>query len=656
VRCRGVRIFAVFLIAACANAPAPPSGQVAETTSPVAMMNPSVDPWSNTRADPYAVAAPPTPPRSPAPTIAGPTRTELVVDRTPAKRVAAISGTIELLAVTDDGRTAITADVSGSVRLWPTLDGKREPLVVTLPAPSMLAIARHDDAFAIASVDAIGQLQLVHATDTAEVTRRLDVGLARPVVALYATPAAFLALRDDRVVTLLDLDGAIRGELAAEPGEYLASVAVRDGAALALIEDEESVRGRWIDLAVAKWGATTKALPFRDGENVVLSSNHARVAGRRKRGNVIAIVALATGKIVDTFEAGADARAIGFHTDRQLVLQVGDGAWFSNNENDGFSARAFAFAKRQLFTDSDTAISIRSANAPIAHVGYKLSTITQMRPTKTGYLATDLRSIVELDASFKTRAGFSVADGAGGLEQLVLIDGERAIGFSYAENRSLYLFSTKSQASTLVADSVDRFEYEPKTRLLYYLQQGKHHIARFDTTAKVFERAAVVSENTSTFVLLDPLDRKGDEIAEIRALNQKYFVKTGRFDANGFTATREREAMPSQVWWDDSGDVRMSVRSSRVRAKSADGTMTAEIVGHRRLELREGKTVRWSVPSVGAFDLLWTPHGELVLFGAGMAKIDLATGALRDRQCGAWFGRWQNEPESFGTPSLCEVP
>ena len=69
-----------------------------------------------------------------------------------ALREAPPAGAIDLVAVTPDGGAAITADLGGGIRLWPTLDGSREPRVVTLEPPTDLALARAGSGF-IARVD-----------------------------------------------------------------------------------------------------------------------------------------------------------------------------------------------------------------------------------------------------------------------------------------------------------------------------------------------------------------------------------------------------------------------------------------------------------------------------------------------------------------------
>src|SRR6187455_2402309 len=63
---------------------------------------------------------------------------------------APTGGTIAALAVTPDGTAEVTADELGGVRLWPALDGSREPRVVVVPEPHALAIGTRQGGFTIA--------------------------------------------------------------------------------------------------------------------------------------------------------------------------------------------------------------------------------------------------------------------------------------------------------------------------------------------------------------------------------------------------------------------------------------------------------------------------------------------------------------------------
>src|SRR6184192_590488 len=89
-------------------------------------------------------AAPPAPPVIPQPTEPPPSA-EVVHPASRAAIEAPHGGAISTLAVTPDGTAAITADQLGGMRLWPVLDGSREPLVVDLPHARDLAIGTRAD-------------------------------------------------------------------------------------------------------------------------------------------------------------------------------------------------------------------------------------------------------------------------------------------------------------------------------------------------------------------------------------------------------------------------------------------------------------------------------------------------------------------------------
>lgn len=613
------------------------------------------DPWANTW--PSTTAASPRPPfevRLAAPIIGTLPRVDVKVDPSPG--VASIASTIEVLAVTSDARSAVTADVHRSVRLWPTLDGKREPLVIHMRAPDMLAIVRDPDAFVIAGVDTAGQLELLRATPHGETTQRVEIELPRPLVAVHATTRGFVVLRDDRAAMVLDLDGTRRGELVSEPGEYLASIAVHGDRALAIIERDEKTHGRWIDLATGQWGAETASLPIL-ADHVVLSPDHERVAGfRRGKRGVIATVALASGTIVDTMKAlGTGPRLVGFVDDNKVVVTSENRAWWRGSKVEA-GGQIFVTASGVLIGGADINITVTSPGEYSKYIGYRMTAPVQMRAAGDGYVATDGDALVRLDARFRTRAGYDVSEIQENIGQISLVDGRHALGYSAIADRSIYLLSTNFENATLVATQINWWEYEPTSRLLHYSTSSGEYLARFDPQAAAFDTPVKVDAKPGELVLLDATEKKG-EVAIMVRVDAELSVDTtfGVIKANAFVKTDERKLKPSDEWWDNIRDPRMLVRSQQARARSLDGTLVAEL-RESRLSLRDGDTVRWTVPSAGASQLLWTPRGELVVFGSGMATVDLATGALRDRQCGMWFGAWDVPPETFGSSLLCEEP
>jgi hypothetical protein len=187
----------------------------------------------------------------------------------------------------------------------------------------------------------------------------------------------------------------------------------------------------------------------------------------------------------------------------------------------------------------------------------------------------------------------------------------------------------------------------------------RREFARFDLEDHVFgPQVEVPLQGNERVVLLNPAESNNDDIAIVLPSNSDHTIQA-RFAVvkdGKLVETTQRVFTPNQKWWDEVADPEALVRSRRPRARSADGSLMAEI-HDSRLELRADKEVRWTVPNpnMTLAQILWNRHGELVAYGAGVATIDLATGALRDRQCGFWFGRWEYPPDSFDTPLLCEV-
>jgi hypothetical protein len=59
----------------------------------------------------------------------------------------------------------------------------------------------------------------------------------------------------------------------------------------------------------------------------------------------------------------------------------------------------------------------------------------------------------------------------------------------------------------------------------------------------------------------------------------------------------------------------------------------------------------------GAEEVAWTSAGDLIAFGSGAARIDLATGAALERRCGWELGLWDDNNAVFAVGAkLCEAP
>lgn len=593
------------------------------------------------------------------------------------------AATITALAITDDGTVAATTDAMRSARLWPTLDGTREPVVLTMRPPATLAITRTrgDDAdLVIAGLDDAGQLELVRTTAAGETVRRTFVETGRPLVAIQATPHGILALRDDRAIVAVTLDGAALGTLVADPGEHITSIAVRRDRVLAMFETGEEVRGRWIDMTGGlRWAARTVALPIGP-RPVALSPDGTRLAGVARNGKSVPIVELATGRVIvrpykETF-ADPKLRAVGFLANDVLAIASSGEriTWWgraSTEEDFALATGESRVGDKRLIGDSSGVLALTgSVDETVYFLGYRMGSIDALLPSGAGLLATDTRSIVQLDTSLHTRAVHELPteEATRSWHGVVLVDRTHVLAHSYARGGSgLYMVDLATQKATLVERSASALGYEPSTRLLAFQTATSIELAVFDPRTGTFgESTALPVELRSNprAKLLDPSKARGNVLA---------FASNTRPDVIHLTLVKSfdpkrdvpielgasRDVRVDESFWDTNGDplsVLDRLLPPQTRIASNDRALTAEL-HDQRITLRDkAGTEKWTVPSAGATGVVWTPDGTLLAYGPGLARLDLQSGALVDRQCGWRFGRWTMQPGGFGGTSLCEAP
>src|SRR3954462_10648055 len=122
---------------------------------------------------PAPVPTPPVAPAVPAPPPAP-----------PPPLTAAHGAEIAALTTTADGVAAATAARLGGVRLWPVLDGTREPVVIQGTPPRALALVRDGDGFAIGMLDAAGGVRVVRTTAAGAVRDRVTLRGEAPATAI----------------------------------------------------------------------------------------------------------------------------------------------------------------------------------------------------------------------------------------------------------------------------------------------------------------------------------------------------------------------------------------------------------------------------------------------------------------------------------------
>ncbi len=128
----------------------------------------------------------------------------------PRARGVPHTGSIDLIALTADGKAALSRDINGGVRFWAALDGSAQPIPVPLRGAVALSLAQRGREAVAAAVDTAGGTHFYRiAADGAfaETAALPPAHKVRSITVLEGGIMA-LALRDDRSIELVSTDSA----------------------------------------------------------------------------------------------------------------------------------------------------------------------------------------------------------------------------------------------------------------------------------------------------------------------------------------------------------------------------------------------------------------------------------------------------------------
>ncbi len=144
-------------------------------------------------------------------------------------------GLIAHLAVTDQADAAVSVDNLGGLRLWPTLDGTREPIPFAVSGAQTLAITHAGNELLVGVVDEAGAGHLLRFTRAGALRANVPLPGETAIEQLIAIDGGVLVARADASLERYDAAGNRLGRIAIESGERLGAIAFRHGAAAALI-------------------------------------------------------------------------------------------------------------------------------------------------------------------------------------------------------------------------------------------------------------------------------------------------------------------------------------------------------------------------------------------------------------------------------------
>ena len=465
----------------------------------------------------------------------------------PPPPTAAHGGEIAALGATTDGLAVATADRVGGIRLWPVLDGTREPVVIQGTASRAIALVRDRDGFAIGMLDAAGGVRVVRTTAAGAVRGRATPADAAAAIELAATAEGLLILRADQTIELVDAGGARRARLSAEPGTHIDSLVARGGRVLALASDDKQQHGRWIAIDHgARWGDETPRLPFRIA-HAVLSPAGDLLAVTRPRSLHPALIDLTNGTARrtplcvsrqwphDNGDDSIDDNDV-LHSDNapvplgflsggvvacavmtQLIWWNTDGTQHPSSAG-GFPVAALPIAMTDGGLVVGTGPNLGFA-APEANrfLGYSVHDLTGLRMSPAGALVTgaDQQSLL-LDAGLRERARFELSRNRSDWLDVVALDDRYAIvtllrrlpdrrdnAFQVAVFDGL---TTTVHQLLPYAAREREVSYDPGTRLLATSDGAMSLLVRYDPASHTFGEPVRVGSAVSPdkLVALDP--------------------------------------------------------------------------------------------------------------------------------------------------------
>ena len=215
-------------------------------------------------------------------------------------------GAITHVAVTERADAAVSVDSIGGLRLWPSLDGKQEPVPFSINGAQAVAIAHAGDELLVGVVDQAHAGHVLRFSRAGALRGKVQLPGDTAITQIAGIDGGMVVVRDDQSIERYDARGVQHGRIAADPGMSLGALAVRHGAAaillatrapdavVATLEDiastgskvvppvtlvEKATVLRWITTTdTLAWG-TQQVLPNDANPHMLaISPNHKRVA------------------------------------------------------------------------------------------------------------------------------------------------------------------------------------------------------------------------------------------------------------------------------------------------------------------------------------------------------------------------------------------
>lgn len=597
-------------------------------------------------------------------------------------------GSIQLLALSPDGRIAISADELGGVRLWPTLDGTQEPRIVEMPQPIQLAVGRRQGGYTAAVRDHAGGVYIAKLDEAIRQLSHATLPAEPAVTWIGMTERGLLAWRSDQRLLLLDADGVPRDQLATEPSQHIAAIAVSGTRAVVLLDRGGGRRAvRWLALAPKlEWGGWL-TLDEELGGDVVLAlapgGQRLAAAVRADRKTIASVFDLATGKRIGGGEAPTSNATIGFVDDDRIALGGFEAMYWIDltaPETKPTGRVSIPFSTRTrptLATGAGRAVlahhgelALHTFGGDPQYLGYETMTPRIAGLGPDGYMVIGQGDhIVLLDRDLRAEATpFSGL--AGTFAQLRWLGGARWLLETSSPRdgkMQIQLLDTDGPPKILRSGlpQVQVLHHEPSTELVTLSLGASPQVARFDRKARRLDLVATPAKRGRyDQVILVPVSPElagGIQLVQIR-MHERMTIDWLRnpraLDKPAATTTVDgsfagADAVGHVYAWQSapSGALELVVykdgKPLRTLPNHGAVALWPEPQGRGYVEVASTSVAlydmngvqRWQQSLTTSQEALWLTDGALAITSAGgVARLDAATGAITAARCGWRFG------------------
>lgn len=597
---------------------------------------------------------------------------------------------IDIVAASADGRAAVTQDAEGNTRLWPALDGTAEPIVLHIAAAAELALVDDGEDMLVGSLDPAGGLQLVRvARDGTPRTRGALTGVDQ----LAATSHELLALRDDQTIGVIGGDGAVRGQLAAVPGEHVVALVTRGDRAVAVVERTGKQHARAIDLEHLTWGDALAT--FRSSmPRFALSPNGEMLAMATRSGTIVE-VDLTTDKQIPLCTGGPTPQLPLAYLDDLTIACFGFGQinWYPaatgsapSFAHDAAQPELVAFGGNQEISGEGQALGIARRQS-MQYLGYGLTDPSALHASPVGLVFLhDGAPVLVLDQTLAAQRAIELApvfSDALPLDATHVLRSDAALGKGF----TLSIVEPASKHVEKVATSTDyKIQFDAAAKLLAVPQATHVVVLPYDPTHHRFGTPTVLDGDPGRVFVTDPdladgiaavvIENRGGVADNVRVREYRardidrggVAVAARGYDLGGEVVAVDRAA---RVYLATGSNVQSYIGGDRhapilvektafpgrpVIAPNPEATAVLVLGDNRMILMDVNGRVRWSVAMSGAVDAGWVDGQPFVRFGSGLATVDVRTGALRERRCGWQFGLVTTKLERSGNAvSVCDA-